>query len=52
MNFMEYFDQTLLLDIAQNATKEEDAGDYEIKISLQDDKNVTSLEPILLKITV
>ena len=52
MSFMEYFDQTLLLDIAQNATKIEDVGVYEIKISLKDEKKVTSLEPLMLRITV
>ena len=52
MRFMEYFDKTNLLDIPKNATTEEDTGVYDVKISLKDEKNVTSTEPLVLKITV
>ena len=52
MTFMEYFDKTLLLDIAANATTIEDAGDYEIKVTLEDENEVASSDPIILRITV
>ena len=52
MRFMEYYDKTNLLDIPTNTTTEEDADVYSITISLKDEKNVTSTEPLVLKITV
>ena len=52
MHFMDYFKQTLILDIAKGETTIDDVGVYDIRISLKDEKNVTSSEPLVLKITI
>ena len=52
MRFLEYFEQTLILDIAEDATEIEDTGVYQITISVEDEKNITISEPLKLQITV
>ena len=52
MSFMNYYEKTKILNIAQNATIVDDAGAYEVKINLKDEKNVTSKEPLTLKIFI
>ena len=52
MDFLEYFESTNLLDISQNVTTSEDVGVYVVTISLKDEQNVASSEPLVLKITV
>ena len=51
-SFLEYFELTQTLSIAQNVTTSENVGTYEIKITLRDEQNVTSSQPLLLKVTI
>ena len=52
MSFMNYYEKTKILNIAQNATVADDADAYEVKIIVKDEMNVTNKEPLTLKIFI